>query len=541
MLKFNLTEDESLCDALNIFISALLPHENFDSSLFSTTLETVFKYIHLDEFQLEYRLIFDALCDLGKIKSSITHFEPQLTKETFSRILEAGIMDAIVRSELGIIDWLSYEGMNTNLNIPTVREEACQKICTRALQLYDTCYEMRIPSNEVINHEPELRAAFMGHVGTQCVNLQSQIIRHEVKIGRHKYHGFSDWLKYASTMTTEITDRLSEADSQQVVHLDSVNDSLKMLHSLQELLVPITNYGIPELDDVTPILRHRLVVVVGRENIGKTKFVVDESSNVIIAGGKVLYMCGESVKAAVYADILINYIHKVYGVVLRPEHLADPSICPDDIQKIIGMSLERIVQSGALTLCDAFNYGTVYSELEQLYERYQFDMVVIDHSCALVGTAGDGSLRSKIETLAIACRDFKKKYPVCVMVTSHPSVASKETAKKNKLTDDSPTRGSQTLSAEADEVLYLRDTEMLAKQDLILLENTKRRNAGRVVEPIVLRKYFAVSSFIYDPALQSGYSREELDRNQALSMLDAELNNSSDDDIFSLKEGLDET
>lgn len=535
MLKINLIEDEELRGVVNTFISALLPHENYDPSMFTTTLATLQKYIKFDEFRMEHRLLIIALVELGKIKIAIETAEPRLTRQTFEKILEASIMDAIVRPELGVFEWLKYEGLNTNLAIPTVKEDACQRVCGRALDLYDECYEMQQSSVDVINHEPELKAAFIAHTSVQCINFQSEILQGEASLGRKRYRGAVDWLQYTKKMTAEIEERVSSADSEKVLRLDSIEGSYKLLSDLSELLVPIADYGIPELDQFTPIMRHRLVVVVGKENIGKTKFAIDKAVNVIRVGGHVVYMCGESEKATVFADIMINYIFKEFGIIVRSEHLAAPSMCPDDVRKVIGMAVETVISKGGLTLCDSFNYDTLRSELDTLYENCKFDLVVIDHSCALSGTTGDGSLKAKIDKLAYDCRDFKKAYPVCVMVTSHPSVASKETAKNDRTTNDSPTKGSQNLSTEADEVFYLRDNDTLVKQNLVMLENTKRRNAGRVTEPIVLQKRFDVSAFIYSPDLQSGSTRMGLDRESALDDLDKKLGVSEEDEaVYSI-------
>lgn len=537
MLKINLVEDEELSGVINNFISALLPHQNFDSSAYTNILATIFKYVKLEEFQLEYRLILEALSELGRIKLSMLDFEPKLTRDVFESILEASIMDAVVRPELGVVEWLNYEGLKSDLTIPTNKEDACQKLCARALSLYDDCFEIQESSTDILNHEPELRAAFMSHMGVQCINFQSEIMRHKARVGKAWYQGYEDWLKYTKRMTVEISERLESADSERIVQLDSVEGSYKLLQKIQSLLVPIADWGIPELDDITPILRHRLVVVVGNENIGKTKFAVDESVNVLLTGGKVVYMCGETEKAKVFADLMVNYIYKKYQIIIRPVHLASPESCPDDVRKIIGMSIEEVVSNGGLTLCDAFNYGTLREELDKLYEKVNFDMVVIDHSCALVGSTGDGTLKSKIDKLAFDCRDFKKSNPVCVLVTSHPSIASKETAKKDKTTEDSPTKGSQNLSTEADEVFYLRDNDILRKQNLIMLENTKRRDGGRLTEPVVLQKKFEVSAFIYNAELQSGNTRVGIERAEALNDLEKRLgvNNEEDDDLFNLE------
>lgn len=530
MLKFNLQEDEVLRTAINRFLSSLLPHENFDTQFFTENLSIVLKYVHLDEFKMEHYFLVAALADLNKIKVATNSFEPRLTEDTFQKIVSASISSVISRPELGVTEWLQYEGLDTNLTIPSVRDEVCQKVFVRCVELYRECYEMAVPSDQVMNGEPELRAAFIAHVGTQSINTQMEIVQGKLRLGRKTYSGFSDWLSYTKKMTAEIDNRLSESESQNTMKIDSLEGSYELLRSLQDLLVPIADYGIPELDQYTPILRHRLVVVVGKENIGKTKFAIDKAVNVIMAGGKVAYMCGESVKASIFADVMINFIYKTYGIIIRPEHLTAPEACPDDVRKMIGMSVDLMVTNGSLVLCDAFNYATLQSEMENLYDQTKFDMIVIDHSCALVGTYGDGSLSAKVEHLAYVCRDFKKKFPVCVMVTSHPSSLAKDSAKKGNATQDSPTKGSQNLSTEADEVLYLRDNETLIKQNLILLENTKRRNAGRIVKPVILQKKFEVNAFIYDASLQKGESKLGLEREQALDDLDKMLGTDEDDE-----------
>lgn len=530
MLKFNLQEDEVLRTAINRFLSSLLPHENFDTQFFTENLSIVLKYVHLDEFKMEHYFLVAALADLNKIKVATNSFEPRLTEDTFQKIVSASISSVISRPELGVTEWLQYEGLDTNLTIPSVRDEVCQKVFVRCVELYRECYEMAVPSDQVMNGEPELRAAFIAHVGTQSINTQMEIVQGKLRLGRKTYSGFSDWLSYTKKMTAEIDNRLSESESQNTMKIDSLEGSYELLRSLQDLLVPIADYGIPELDQYTPILRHRLVVVVGKENIGKTKFAIDKAVNVIMAGGKVAYMCGESVKASIFADVMINFIYKTYGIIIRPEHLTAPEACPDDVRKMIGMSVDLMVTNGSLVLCDAFNYATLQSEMENLYDQTKFDMIVIDHSCALVGTYGDGSLSAKVEHLAYVCRDLKKKFPVCVMVTSHPSSLAKDSAKKGNATQDSPTKGSQNLSTEADEVLYLRDNETLIKQNLILLENTKRRNAGRIVEPVILQKKFEVNAFIYDASLQKGESKLGLEREQALDDLDKMLGTDEDDE-----------
>lgn len=523
MLKIDLLEDEELCENLNVFISSMLPHEKYDAEFFSQNLEVVLNYVKLEEFQLEYLLMMEALVQLNKLKVSFVGYAPRLTRADFESLLEVSIYDAVVRPELGVKEWLEYEGMDSNLGIQTNRERVCQKLCARALELYDVCFELEVESSTAINHEPSLRSAFLSHVSRQGINTQAEIIQHEVRVGRKKFSGLQDWLNYTTRMVATVRERLDSAESSKVVVLDSVESSEELLRQMSEFYVPIAEYGIPEIDAFTPILRHRLVVVVGKENVGKTKFAVDQVGNVLLAGGTVVYMCGESQKAQVYCAILINYVYKKFGYILRPEHIACISECPEDIRKILGMCIDELTRGGRLILADSFSYATLFDELVTLHDKTKFDMCVIDHSCALTGSVGDGSLRAKVDQLAVDCREFKKKYPVCMMVTSHPSTYAKDADNRGREINDSSTKGSQNLSTEADELFMLRDNEELRKQNLIMLLNLKRRDAGRVVEPVLLRKRFDASSFEYDASLQSEETTMSIEKAEALRSLEQDF------------------
>lgn len=538
MIDIDLGNDENLQEAVNPFISSLLPHENYNAMYFTQNLTILLRYIEIDEFKLEYRLLVKALVSLNRLKMSLDSFVPQLTQESFEDILSTSICDAIMDETLGVKEWLQFEGDNTNLSIDSVREEAQQKLCMRAVDLYTTCFDLAEPSDTVVNKEPALKAAFVEHVSINSINIQHAIMRNTIRIGRRRYHGYEDWLKYTGNVVSEVRHRLTLAEDEDAA-IDSVEGSLALLSDLKNSFIPIADWGIPPLDNYTPILRHRLVVVVGQENIGKTKFVIDKAVNVMKAGRRVVYMCGETTKAKIYADIIVNYVYKTYEMaagypmIIRPEHIISDDI-DENVKKAIRMTIDTISHDGLLVLKDSFDYSTCYDELVSEYEKQPFDMVVIDHSCALSGSVGDGSVKSNIDRLASDTREFRKKYPVCVLVTSHPSQLAKEDLVRDRASTGSPTKGSQNLSTDADEVFFLRDNETLRKQGLIKLENTKRRNAN-CASDIILRKAYHVNAVIYDPELQADSEKENLERKEALRSLTEnleQLNDTSDADFI---------
>lgn len=520
MLKVDILQDEELQEILNRFTSALLPHSSYDASMFTTILGVVFRYIHLDEMQMEYKVIYALFDKLSKIKADFgDKYLPALSRDNLVSYLTAQLDSIVTDRDLGLKEWLEYEGMSSNLKVEDAKYAACSKLMERCLALYDTCFELEYASSAVLNDEPALRETFLTHCGNICLNSQRMVILEGMRVGRKYYVGAEGWLEYTLNSGVEIKQRLDNAAGENVITLDDVARARELLHELKSVRMPIAKYGIPELDGdfemsevdddgiaagvLTPILRHRLVVIVGKENIGKTQFVIDQATNVLLEGRKVVYMCGESNKSKIMCQIIINYIHKKYQKYARIEDIAGISDTTDEMRGLINQTLLEITEKGLLTMTDAFDYATVYEEMQALYEAHKFDVCIIDHSCALIGTVGDGSLKAKVDALADAAKRFRKAYPVCLMVTSHPSTVAKTMDNKESSITDSPTKGSQNLSTDADEVFVLRATEQSCATGTIFLENTKRRDAARITEWITLQTMFEVSRFIYDKQLQA--------------------------------------
>lgn len=522
MLKIDILKNEDLQGTVKKFISALLPHPEYKSADFLPALHLLLKYVHLDEFEMEYYLILRALSQMGKIKAVHSGFVPELTQGIFEGLLEAQIDGIVDKPELGVVEWLEWEGMDTNLQNEVVREDACQKVCQRCVDLYEECFALAIGTDKIANYEPELKAAFERCVCVQNINTQVEIVRGKTRIGRRWYSGFDDWKLYSFQSLVEISNRLSDVSEEQTLALDSFESSARILAELKESYEPIADWGIPELDNYTPILKHRYVVVVANENVGKTHFAVDKTVNVILAGGKVVYMCGESTKATIYQMVLRNYVWKKYGVMLEVEHLLAPEDCPKDIERIIKMSVLEVVQKCHLILQDAFSYKTVGTELESLYSEYKFDVVVIDHSFALKGTIGDGSLQAKGSALSGQLLAFKRAHPVTVLLTSHMSVRAKDLSERGKNVTTSSTKGSSDFGNDADEVFQLETDTMLKKQALLKLIVLKRRGPA-VQDPIMLVTKFEVSALIYDKSKQAADEQLSLKKAEALAAIASDL------------------
>lgn len=523
MINISILRDEDLQSVVKKFISALLPHDGFSSKQFNQVLQKLLKYIKVEEFEMEYAMLVGALDQFGKIGLVYEEFEIKLDKSTFLELVEVSIVDAVIRPEIGMKEWLTYMGMDSNLQNESVKNSACQTLYQRCEELYDECFEMGIATTEALNFEPELAQVFKQVVLVQALNSEAEILRGSLRVGRKTYSGVDDCLAYRALVSAEVHNRISAADSEFSITIDSIESSYQVLEQLKTGSEVIAEWGIPVLDDGTPILKHRLVIVVGNENVGKTQFAIDKAVNVLLQGRRVVYMCGESTKANIYCKILINYVWKKFGIIVRKQDVLCPMDCPTEVSKIINMSIIELASAGQLVLVEAFSYNSLGSELKAQYDSNHFDLVVIDHSCALKGAVGEGSLHSNVSELAKDVLEFKNGYPVCVLVTSHPSTHGKEALERGKEVNHSTTKGSNDLSANADEVFFLESNRALQKQQLIKLWNSKRRDEAVITEPIVLQTKFEVSGFIYDESHLAVSSEMTIDQQEALASLEADV------------------
>ncbi len=506
MLIVDIQQDTLLQENLHKVISGLLPHDSYDPTLFGDLLRLMTSLIEPEEMYGEYYTLVDTLLCIRDIKQSIKTYVPRLTRETLISTLVSNIPDLVRNEKVNIVKVLEMEGQDTNLEIEQVFENACNILYTRTIELYDECIALGISSTDSVTYMAALKSSFTTHVAQEALKVQAQILKSSIKIGRKIYSGPTDWLHYISVVHSEIAKRLEDED-ERALTLDSMEKSDVLMQRLHASHQPLANYGIPPLDDETPMLRHRLVVVTAQENTGKTMLAVNWTINLVRNKRKILFMCGENNFEKMQPLLISNYIYQAYGMHVGINDIADMESLPPDMRRLVNIARAELMESGCVRLIKYFNYDTIYEELVAEYDKRPFDALIIDHSAAL---RGDGTLFDNIQNLAIGLREFKNDYPVFNLVLSHLSTDAKEAIVKGKRVETSPTKGNSTLSAEADEILILSSNELLAKQGLLQIQNYKRRGAEKVEDYMIIKKKFGVASFIWDEKLQNSMDATEL-------------------------------
>lgn len=528
-MYFELIGSDTMQEPLNHLIGGLLPTENYDSQYFVEILQGINKYIRLEEFSGHYYALMAILKQLEKLTMSNLKYEPVVARSSVEMALQSNIYSLIRNNNVRMYDLLSINGYETNLDIEANVEPAARLLFKSTMELYDTCFNLNQKSSEALSYLPALKEAAIINVAVQSVQVQSRILSSEFRLGRKIYAGPQGWLEFNRETNTELENRITESDDNGTIRLDNLDVAMSRLKELNDMFVPLSKYGLPPMDSITPMLRHRLVVLCANENVGKTMFAINCVGNLLADGKKVLFMCGENANVLTQAKITANYIYKKFGVYITDAMIAHMDELSVEQQKLIIQATADIVEGGKLTLVDAFHYDTVYEELVAEYERSNFDAVFIDHSMALLGK---GDQYTNIGNLAVGLRRFKKDYPCYVQVLSHLSVVAKDALTRGKKIENSPTKGNGTLSAEADEILILIDNEKLAKENLLGIYNYKRRNAPRILDDMIVKKKFNISSFEWSDDIQGSVTGLDIEADKAIEEINSlyDSDNSDDDD-----------
>lgn len=524
MLYINILEDTNLQDTLNQMISGLLPTAYYEPEYHTDILTSIFKYLPLDEMSGEYYVLFALLVEVNRITLQLKHTKNLISRDTVEATLNTNIFDLVRKEQVRMKEIMMFEGHSFNPDIETDLAKACKILSKRTLALYDTCLELRKKSSEALAFLPILRDAVIMNVAEHSLQFQSVILNSELRLGKLVFKGARGWLNYITHQQAVLTERIENAESGLMV-IDSLDKSEELLSTLESLYIPLASYDLPPMDESTPMLRHRLTVLCANENVGKTKVSTNCVGNLLVAGHRVVIMCGENAMPLVYSAVLSNYIYKKHGLRISAEMVAKRNTLPDDKRKLVNLASAELSASGKLILKDSFSYNNFYDEVVTIYDKLPFDALIIDHSMALLGSGND---IENISNLAKQAREFKKHYPVYVQILSHLSTVAKEALSKGKVVDSSPTKNSSVLSAEADDIMLLIDNPVLAKQNLLAIYNYKRRGAQRILENMIVRKKFDVSSYYYDPALQNSIDGIDLTAEQVLQDID-DYHNVKDD------------
>lgn len=504
-------KDEQLCDHLNHVLSGLLPHENYQPSTFSLLYPALSTVLPFAEVRGLYFAFYTVLEKFFKLQNSVEagSYQVNIARDRFALALTNNLPDLILEPAMLVSDIMSEEGKSGDITIPTIQTEAMGVIYEKVMNLYDTCFELGQSYEDAMAYIINLKDSMKANIIDTGIRMQRAIISTGYKYGRKTYRGTAGWIDFSQQLVREVSE-LDAATSD-----DLTCNNLEMLTSIERQTVAmsegIAEYGIPQLDDRTPLLLHRFVVLVARENVGKTQVVTHLIASVIRAGGRPFFACGESQPNAMFLRVVASYIYQEYGYYFSEVDLVGEgltALSAEDYQ-IVQTAKARCASSG-MVITNSLEYDNVTATFTRAFHN-GCNAFFIDHSQSLRGRKGR-KIGDLVTNLALDCREFKNNYPAYVMLTSHPSTSLKDILQKGSDKDfqQSPTAQSAAPSQEADELFILNDTDYYRKQNILQWIVNKRRGAPKPA-PFFIKKLFHVAAYQYDPNLQSGENLDAAD------------------------------
>ena len=530
-------QDEVLCETLNHVLSGLLPHEKYNPESFSMLYPTLVGVMDRDAARGLYFVFFVVLEKYYSLQTAVNadDFKINITKERFEHALANNLPDLILEPNLEVQRLMNEEGKSGDISIPTVQNEAMGVVFAKAMALYDVCYDLAQTYEDSMAYIVDLKDNLKANIIETGMQMQRAIMSTGLRYGRKFYRGTSGWVEFSQQLVREVSELNSNTQD------DLVCDSLDVLTAVEGRAVSMTTalakYGIPQLDDKTPMLCNRLMVLVAKENTGKTKVIIHLIASLIRAGVAPYLACGETKPSLMFMQIVSSYIYQEYGMYFETRDLSGEgfaALSPQD-KEIVQLCKARVAQSGVI-ISDSLEYDNVLPAFTEAFTK-GCRAFFVDHSQSLRGRKGR-KIGDLVTSLALDCREFKNTYPAFVCVTSQPSTNLKDSLQREQTTDiqQSPTAQSSSLSQEADELFILSENDYLRKQNLLQWLTFKRRDAERPA-PFYIRKLFHVASYLYDPNLQGGDVMDDDMMASLQSALDINIDE-DDDDAEELQNGL---
>lgn len=494
--------DEELCKRLNNVISGLLPHENYLPENFTKLYPALHSVLLTEDSRGVYFAVFsvfDKYMSLA-LNFNTNDFKVNITRERFVAALENNLPDMILAPELELREILATEGKSADITIPTVQQEAMGIVFEKTMAVYDICFDLARTCEDAISELVPLKDCIVANVIESGLQTQRAIISVGAKVGRETYRGNNGWLEYSMRLAREVTGLSSEGTGALIC------DSLDVLDQIEaeskEMQEPIGEYGIPTIDDRTPMLKHRLMLLVALQNTGKTAFFTYWAASLVRKDVKTFFACGESQRSQIFLRVVSSYIFQEYGLYFEVSALSGPGFeeLNDTNKQIVSVAKARVATSG-LAIVDDLQYDTVQAEITK-YSQDGYEAFFIDHTRSLRGAKGR-PMGELVAGLALTCRELKKQFPIFIGLASQPSSALKDLMQKGEDLDAKVTvaASSSVPQEEADEVFILSRTEYLKKQGLVCFTTFKRRD-GAIPAPVYLKTEYAVASFVFDAKYQ---------------------------------------
>ncbi len=288
-------------DTVYKILSGCLPHENFDIDLAKTALEELFRTVPMEETYGTTYMIFSVLKNMSALRMYMSGYTKTLRREIFENAVQAGVGTVIISEGFRAKDFFSEYGKTYNLDVPSDMFDATSFVYSEAMAVYDELFEMAIPTSECQSWLNVLRERLEYDITSKSISLAAQTLSTGVPVGKEIYRGAKDARSLMQFMVTDVNRRVTDMNADMsnrhiASPINSFDDSKIFDERNAFQIKELYNMGFEPIDGKYMVSTPDIITIVADEGVGKTRFAVDQAYKALMAGCRVLYICGETNK-----------------------------------------------------------------------------------------------------------------------------------------------------------------------------------------------------------------------------------------------------
>lgn len=502
---------ETIATCFENILSGCLPHENHDQKVSSSLLRELRVILKLEETTGAHHILYKALLAQLSIVAIKKDFVPCLSRENIELSLEVGLNTLVLDPGVKMTYLLQDMGEDPDLTVQKNFNRAQDILLTITLNLYDKLIEKAVSTTEAYSLLSTLQQAITEEFVRDMVRKQAILLNEGIKIGNKFYHSPNDLLEFVQSCKSYIESR-ENSGSNRIVSITSLEQSREFTEDNKHSIYPLFPLGIPPIDDIEWVQTRDIISVIGDEGVGKTNLLVFVSVSCMLQGYDVLIMVGESLQVKIRNMILSRFMHAVHFKKLSWREILEMDISDDEVVRLVAKAEYELFEGdkyGKLHMVDDFFYETYEESIDDHMERYpNTRLVLIDHIDSLKSTGSltsNGYLRTKkdkVDYLYQVTKGFKKRYESSFILLAHTGAETTKALAKGKETGVRVGATSGAVTKDVDKAYLLSAPSHLERQDMVLFEVKKMREGKRYARPVVLKRDFVTSNFIYKEEFQ---------------------------------------
>lgn len=475
-----------------------------------------------------YKILYSLMYG-GNANARRVLYKGNFSRELLLSQLDNSIVLFIRRRERQYEEYIKREELAFNLKSPKDIQEFAHYMYGETIKKYDDIVSYNV--EEVESWMEELGKALKRRAVEEIYLNSGMILNSGMEFGKQFLIGTEDAIKYSKEEFINADKRyeVNDTDADRYT-IDEINspESMKEFEDRQRAM----NGGEDDIyKEILPIkwgvntswsIRRRdIIVIVGEEGTGKTKYLIDTAYEALCNNIDVALVCTEIEKDVIFNMIIARMLYdkekwelsetflmSLRDLIKNCDVPSERREAEENLAKIEKHKVEFFSNPnhGALCLIQNMRYDYVEDKVSEFCKQHgdirKEKILMIDSSSFLdkpekIKYGDSSTTRTSIEEMMKDLVKSKADTGLATIITTHPSAeAAKDLSKGKTVTSARITADSSSLSKWGKTVILMSATEQMKKNNLINFRLNKGRYIGN--PSVVLRRIVACNHYIYE-------------------------------------------